>query len=198
MRLSGGAESRSPKARKHRFAQPAAKRANLLTRRRPSSDKRYKASPARPVCLRSAQTIYHGVGIAHDSRSAARAASGRTREWIDGAGDADAQQQELFVLVAARLADGQARRNRVRRDPRAPRRCGCACGDPAAFAFDPGAVPDLRGGQALGHPRHRRVRKRGQAKKTICCPRIALGAPTPARSQARCIRASFRCARRCR
>src|ERR1044071_4711711 len=44
------------------------------------------------------------------------------------------RQQELFVVVAARLADRQDRRHRVRGDHRAPRSARDAAHDPQAFA----------------------------------------------------------------
>ena len=58
---------------------------------------------------------------------------------------ADPEQQELLLLVAARLADGQIRRNRLRRGYRRARRRRRARRNPAAVALDPGALPDLRG-----------------------------------------------------
>src|SRR5947199_7523156 len=53
----------------------------------------------------------------------------------------DHLQQELLVLVAARLAVGEILRDRVRGGRHRPRRCVGAGRNPAAVVLDPGAVP---------------------------------------------------------
>src|SRR3954447_24914461 len=53
----------------------------------------------------------------------------------------DHLQQELLVLVAARLAAREILRAGVRGDRHRPRRCVGAGGNPAAVVVDPGAVP---------------------------------------------------------
>src|SRR5712671_859817 len=53
----------------------------------------------------------------------------------------DHLQQELLILVAARLAAGEVLRPGVRGGRHRPRRCVGSGGNPAAVVVDPGAVP---------------------------------------------------------
>ena len=91
---------------------------------------------------------------------AASAAAGRAKPTRH----ADAEQQELLVVVAARLADGALRRPRVRRGDGLARRRRRAQGTAAAGAVDPRALPDARGRQGLEHAGHRPVPQRDQAR----------------------------------
>ena len=60
------------------------------------------------------------------------------------------RQQELFVVVAARLADGQDRRHRVRGDRGAARPAGDAADDPQALALGPRAGAAASRARGLG------------------------------------------------
>ena len=108
------------------------------------------------------------------------------------------QQQELFVLVAARLAAGALCRARLRRGDdrrpttptRAPSCCCCrrpswcpACATTASKVWDTLAI-----GEYLNEV----------SPRPGCCRPTARRARTAARSAARCTPASPRCARRCR
>ncbi len=110
-----------------------------------------------------------------------------------GAAHSRHRQQELFLLVAARLAADEARRGGVRRDPH----CARPARDPrAARALRPerpraGAAP--RCSARLGLARHLRVRRR--AERQGLAAGSARRAPWRARSARRCIRGSPRCAR---
>src|SRR5262245_25617094 len=62
-----------------------------------------------------------------------------SRGWCDGGGDAYDQQQELLLLVAARLAPVPDGRPRIQRKAHAERRSLDAGGAPAAFPVVPRA-----------------------------------------------------------
>ncbi len=81
------------------------------------------------------------------------------------AGHAHPEQQELFVVVAARLADGALRRAGLRRGDGLARRRRCAQGTAAAGAVDPRAVPDARRREGLEHAGDRPVPERDQARR---------------------------------
>src|SRR6478736_7311389 len=82
------------------------------------------------------------------------------------------QQQELFVMVAARLATDKVLRAAIRGSHhRAGRRLG-AGGNSLALGLDPGALPAARGRHRLGYAGDRRVSQRGQAGR-----RAAAGRP---------------------
>ena len=92
-----------------------------------------------------------------------------------GESDTYHQQQELFILVAARLAADQIFRAGVRRNRYRAGRCIGAGRNPAAVLVDPGAVPAARGRHGLGYAGDRRLSQRGDAE----CRSFA-GRPDPA------------------
>src|SRR5207244_4169892 len=65
--------------------------------------------------------------------------------------DTDHQQQELLVVVAARLAAREILRPALRGGRYLPRRRLGAGRNPAVVVVDPGAVPAARGRYRLGH-----------------------------------------------
>ena len=107
-------------------------------------------------------------------------------------------QQELRLVVAARLAALQDGGARIRRGHGIERRSVDPGGTAAAVAVVPGAVPDPRRGQDLGHAGDRRISQRALSVRPGCFRRTVARAPVAVRSPARCIPASAICARRCR
>src|SRR5260370_4155940 len=86
--------------------------------------------------------------------------------------DTDHQQQELFVVVAARLAPDQVFRAGVRPNHYRAGRCVRAGGNPAAVALDPGAMSAPRGRYRMGYAGHCGISQRDQAER-----RPAAGGP---------------------
>ena len=115
-----------------------------------------------------------------------------------GQGHAGDRQQELRLVVAPRLAALQNGGARIRRGHGIERRSIDPRGTAAAVAVVPGALPDPRRRQDLGHARDRRISQRAQPGGRSVPEGRAARAPVAARSPARCIPASATCARRCR
>src|SRR5271165_4058633 len=74
------------------------------------------------------------------------------------------QQQELFLVVASRLAAMQNGRLKIRRRGGAGGRPGEPCRVIAAVAINPRAVPHASGHQDLGYAGDRRISQRGTAE----------------------------------
>src|ERR1019366_5406674 len=111
-----------------------------------------------------------GDGNMRSGRKNARG-SGRTKEWNAkddakwrdapltkkapykpyGESDTDHQQQELFVVVAPRLAADQILRAGVRRNHYRAGRCFGAGRNPAAVVIDTGALSAARRRHRMGH-----------------------------------------------
>ncbi len=75
-------------------------------------------------------------------------------------GGADNQQQELFIVVTARLAAGALCRPALRGKGRRAGRSGGARRDAAARLVDPRAQLEGRASESVGHAGHRRVLER--------------------------------------
>src|SRR5713101_9990475 len=85
------------------------------------------------------------------ARSAPAGARQALREKPYGQSNTDHQQQELFVVVAARLALDQVFRAGVRGNHYRTGRCVRAGGNPAAVVLDPGAMSAARGRHRMGY-----------------------------------------------
>src|SRR5258708_35687907 len=94
---------------------------------------------ARGVLRRTPDAQVLGGGAA--GRSDLRRWRSGLRKRPDGENDTDYLQQELFVMVAARLAVDEVFRAGIRGGRDRARRRGCAGRNPAAVVVDPGAVP---------------------------------------------------------
>ena len=119
------------------------------------------------------------------------------RDQADAQGRPHDQQQELLVLVPARLAAVQARGPRLRGEGGLARRPLRARRAAAAVAFVPGAVAHPRRGEGVGYAGDSRVPGRDLPARPACCPSDRARARTAGRSAGRCTRASTICARPC-
>src|SRR6516225_12464131 len=83
----------------------------------------------------------------------------------------DDQQQELFILVTARLVAVQNGRLEICRRSGAGRRSDKPCRIVAAVALDPRAVPEAPGHLDLGYSGDRRISQRGTAESRTAATR---------------------------
>src|SRR6266446_5113131 len=97
------------------------------------------------------------------ARSAPVGAQRALREKPNGQSDTNRQQQELFVVVAARLALDQVFRAGVRRNRYRAGRCVGAGRNPAAVVLDPGAMSAARGRYRMGYAGDRGISQRDRA-----------------------------------
>src|ERR1700680_102854 len=97
--------------------------------------------------------------------------SAGVREKPDGESDTNHQQQELFVVVAARLAADEILRAGVRRNHYRAGRCFGAGRNPAAVVLDTGAMSAARGRYRMGYAGDCGISQRDHAGR----PPVAVG-----------------------